>query len=101
MHNDTVSTTPPSLAQTTAQEADAALHATTAGAKEENTKQIAELADATVEAHIAEHIRGMVASTVDHVSIHATATTREHTEHWQQWALGVADGVERGESAVA
>ena len=47
-----------------------------------------------------EHIRGMVAATMAHLSIDASAITQENAAHWQQWALGVADGVERGLPAV-
>ena len=62
-------------------------------AQEENTKQIAALRDDASEGHIAEHIRGMVAATMGHLSVQATDITRNHAEHWQQWALGVADGL--------
>ncbi len=81
---------------TPAQQADAAQHATTAEAKTENTKQVAALADGTPGTHIAEHIRGMVAATVTHVSTNATTSVQADTDHWQQWALGVANGFERG-----
>ncbi|MDP2370489.1 hypothetical protein [Rhodoferax sp.] len=101
MHNDTATTAPPSPAQTPAQQADAALLATTAEARTENAKQITELTDGALEAHIAAHIRGMVAATVAHVAINASHSVQAATEHWQQWALGVAKGFERGESAVA
>ena len=85
---------------TPAQQAEAAQYATTIEAKTENTKQLASLADGTVEAHIAEHVRGMVAATVALVSINASATTQADAQLWQQWALGVADAVERGVPAV-
>ena len=62
-------------------------------AQEENTKQIAALRDDASQGHIAEHIRGMVATTMGHLSVQATDITRNHAEHWQQWALGVADGL--------
>jgi hypothetical protein len=35
----------------------------------------------------------MVAATMGHLSVQATDITRNHAEHWQQWALGVADGL--------
>ncbi len=59
----------------------------------ESTKQIAALGDDVHAAHIAEHIRGMVAATMAHLPSHSTDTARHHAQHWQQWALGVADGM--------
>ncbi len=79
-----------------AQEADAALNATTVEAKGENAKQIAALSVGADQAHVTEHILGMVATTMAHISIHASAATRANAEHWQQWALGVAEGVVQG-----
>ena len=73
--------------------ADPALQAITAEAKAENAKQIAELSVGADESHVEEHIRGMVAATMAHVSTHASATTQANAEHWQQWALGVGKGV--------
>lgn len=61
---------------------------------QENTKQIASLSDDANEAQIAEHIRGMVAATMGHPSIHASDTGKSDAEQWKQWALGVADGLE-------
>ncbi len=81
---------------TTEQEADPALQAITAEAKAENTKQIAALSVGADQAHVTEHILGMVATTMAHISIHASAATRANAEHWQQWALGVAEGVVQG-----
>lgn len=101
MHNDTATNTLPSPALTPTQQADAALRATSLDAKAENTRQLAALADSATESHVAEHIRGLVAWTVAHVSIDASDTTREHTENWQQWALSVAEGIERGQTAHA
>lgn len=93
-------TTTTLTAPTPAQQADAAQYAITIEAKTENTKQVAELTDGTPGTHIAEHIRGMVASTVAHVSLNTSATTQADAQLWQQWALGVADAVERGVPAV-
>ena len=70
-----------------------ALQAITAEAKAENAKQIAALSVGTDASHVADHIRGMVAATMAHVSSHASTTTRANTELWQQWALGIAEGV--------
>ena len=58
---------------------------------QEGMEQIAALRDDAQEGHIAEHIRGMVAATMGNLSIHASAASRSQAEHWQQWALGVAD----------
>jgi hypothetical protein len=60
---------------------------------QEGIAQIATLRDDANEGQIAEHIRGMVAATMGNLSIHASVTTRNNAEHWQQWALGVADGI--------
>ncbi len=57
--------------------------------QQENSKQIAALRDDASESHIAEHIRGMVATTMGNVALHSTDATQ-----WQEWALGVADGLE-------
>ena len=58
---------------------------------QDGMEQIATLRDDAQEGHIAEHIRGMVAATMGNLSIHASAASRSQAEHWQQWALGVAD----------
>jgi hypothetical protein len=58
------------------------------------TEQIATLRDDTNEGHIAEHIRGMVAATMGNLSTQASDATRNEAQQWQQWALGVADGLE-------
>ena len=77
-----------------AQEADAALQAITGQAKAENLSRVAELSEGTDDAYVAEHIRGMVAATMSHLSADAPALTRLNAEQqWQNWALGVADGV--------
>jgi hypothetical protein len=76
-----------------AQEADAALQAITVEAKAENLTRVSELSEDTEEAHVAEHVQGMVAATMGHLSVDAPAITRNNAEQWQDWALGVADGV--------
>ena len=76
-----------------AQEADAALQAITGQAKAENLLRVAELSDGADEAQVAAHIRGMVAATMGHLSADAPNVTRNHAEQWQDWALGVAEGV--------
>ena len=90
MNIDTTSSSPPTPAEKTAREATAAQNAIKAEAKEENTRQIAELSDGARDVHVTEHIRGMVAVTMAHLSIHASATTRENAQQWQQWALAAA-----------
>lgn len=75
------------------QEADAALQAITGQAKAKNLSRVAELSEGTDEAHVAAHIRGMVAATMGHLSADAPTLTRFNAEQWQNWALGVADGV--------
>ena len=89
MNTDSNATARPSAAQ----EADAALQAITGQAKAENLSRIAELSEGTDDAHVAEHIRGMVAATMSHLSADAPALTRLNAEQWHNWALGVADGV--------
>ena len=91
---------PPTPAQTAAQQADASQNVITSEAKAANTLRIAELSAGTHETHVAEHIRGMVAATMGQLSINTAAINRENAAHRQQWALGVADGVEQGLPAV-
>jgi hypothetical protein len=61
---------------------------------QEGAKQIAALREDSDQEHIAEHIRGMVAATMGYLSDVATDAARTHAAHWQQWALGAADGIE-------
>jgi hypothetical protein len=77
-----------------ASEAHAEECAASAEAKQENTKQISELRENSNDRHVAEHIRAVVAVTMAGMTIHATDSTRSHAEHWQQWALGIADGLD-------
>lgn len=60
---------------------------------QEGMEQIAALRDDAHEGHIAEHIRGMVAATMGHLSVESTDATKSDAQQWQQWALGVADGL--------
>ena len=82
------------------QEANAAERACTAQTKAENLIQVAALSDGVDQAYVSEHIRGLVAVTMAHLSVTASAATVGHAEHWEGWALGVADGVQRGVPAV-
>lgn len=100
MNMDSTPTAAHTLDQTTVLEADAAQQAITAESRETNARRIAEISDGTDASHVAEHIRGLVAVTMAHLSVQASATTREHAEHWQQWALDVASRTERGVSVL-
>ena len=95
--NTTTTSMAPSIGT---QEADAAERACTAQAKAENLVQVAALSDGVDQAHVTEHIRGLVAVTMAHLSVNVSTATLGNAEHWQGWALGVADGVERGVPAV-
>ena len=65
-----------------AQEAEAALQAVTDQAKATNLAVVAELSEGTAdEGHVAEHIRGMVAATMGHLSADAPAATRNNADH--------------------
>jgi hypothetical protein len=59
---------------------------------QEGLQQIAKLREDTNEAHIAEHIRGMVAATMGYLASDASDASLKNAEQWQGWALGVADG---------
>ncbi len=76
-----------------AQEADAARETVAEIAKAENLRRVAELSEGANEAQVAAHIRGLVAATMGHLSADAPPVARNNAEHWQDWALGVADGV--------
>ena len=71
MNTDSNSMARPSAAQ----EADAALHAMSEQAKANNLAIVADLSEGSDEAHLAEHIRGMVAVTMGHLSADAPAIT--------------------------
>ena len=60
----------------------------------ENNEQIAALRDDANDNQIADHIRGMVAATMRHLSGQDSDANRNDAEQWKQWALGVADGLE-------
>ena len=81
-------------------EADAAERACTEQAKAENLIQVTALSDGIDQAHVAEHIRGLVAVTMANLSVNASAATVGNAKHWQGWALGVADGIEHGVPAA-
>ena len=60
---------------------------------QEGIAQIVALRIDVNDGHIAEHIRGMVAATMGTLSVHASDATRNDAAQWQQWALGVANGL--------
>ena len=82
------------LADWTAHEALAAELAIGADARAENARQIASLSSFASSGQQAEHIRGLVATTMTHLSAQASPATLENTTQWQMWALGMADGIE-------
>lgn len=61
-------------------------------AMEQNLKAVAELAISADRGQQGEHIRGIVATTIAHLSSDATTATRELAAQWRAWALGLADG---------
>lgn len=61
--------------------------------------QLAALRDEAKESHIAEHIRAIVAVTMGNLSSQASDATRNDAQQWQQWALGVANGLEQPAAA--
>jgi hypothetical protein len=73
----------------------AAHHANGDAAKADNLKALAEFNDTADSAQQADHIRGIVAATMAHLSADATAATRDSAAQWQQWALGVSDALGR------
>jgi hypothetical protein len=60
---------------------------------QEGVQQLAILREDCTEAHIAEHIRGMVAATMAHLAVDGSNATIQSAEQWQAWAQGVADGI--------
>jgi len=69
-----------------------AQNALQSAAMERNLKALAELAESADHSQQGEHIRGIVATTIAHLSSDATAATRELAAQWRSWALGLADG---------
>jgi hypothetical protein len=93
MNTESTSMAPSLLAQ----EADATAYAITAQAKAESLTGVAELFRDANQDHVAEHIRGLVAVTMAHLSIKAAVTTRDNAKQWQDWALrmGFSEGFRR------
>ena len=96
MINDVSTQSPAQLADRAAQEAAAARRAIEAEAMSENARQVAALSDVAHSGQQAEHIRAVVDATMSQISMHASSATRENATRWQTWALGLADGLDRG-----
>lgn len=61
-------------------------------AMEENLKAVAALADSADKAQQDEHIHGIVATTLAHLSSDASAATHELAAQWKDWALSLVGG---------
>ena len=94
MHIDAGTPTPTQLAELAAHQALAARHAIQTEAKATNARQVAALSAWADSGQQAEHIRGLVATTMAYLAPHASAATREDAAQWQAWALGLADGLD-------
>jgi hypothetical protein len=81
-------TTDTALAERTAH------HANGATAKAENLKALAALSATANPSQQAAHIRGIVATTMAHLSAEATAATRNSAAQWETWALGLSNALE-------
>jgi len=68
----------------------AAHRAIGATAKAENLKALAELSATSDSSQLADHIRGIVATTMAHLALDATSATRDSAAQWQKWALGLS-----------
>jgi hypothetical protein len=68
----------------------AAHRAIGAAAKTANLKALAELSGSADSSQQADHIRGIVATTMAHLALDATAATRDSAAQWQKWALGLS-----------
>ena len=89
----TIDTMPSPLADWTEFLAGATLLANEASARAANSKQVAALSAWANSEQQAEHVRGLVAATVSQISTDASPAARERATNWQNWALGLADGL--------
>jgi hypothetical protein len=71
----------------------AAARAIGSAAKACNLKALAELSATADVSQQADHIRGVVATTMAHIAEDATAATRDSAAQWQAWALGLTDSL--------
>lgn len=62
-------------------------------AKAENMSALAELAASADSRQQADHIRGIVATTMAHIAADATTATRDSAAQWQAWALALSDAL--------
>ena len=68
----------------------AAHRAIGASAQAENLKALAELSATDDSSQQADHIRGVVATTMAHLALDATSATRDSASQWQKRALGLS-----------
>jgi hypothetical protein len=71
----------------------AAHQAIGADAKAQNLKALEELSSSADSTQQADHIRGIVATTMAHLAADATAATRASAAQWQTWALALSDAL--------
>ena len=62
-------------------------------AKADNLNALAELGASADSTQQAAHIRGIVATTIAHLTADATAATRDSAAQWQQWAQSLSDAL--------
>lgn len=67
----------------------AAVLANGSAAKADNLKALADVAANASQQQQADHIRGIVATTMAHIAADASRATRDSAAQWQQWALGL------------
>lgn len=79
----------------------AAYRANGASAKAENLRVLAALSATADNRQQADHIRGIVATTMAHLAADATVATRDSAAQWQKWALGLSDALLLGGPAPA
>lgn len=79
----------------------AATQAISSSAKAETLKALAELSASANSAQQADHIRGIVATTMAHLAADATAATRDSAAQWHAWALALSDSLQLDVRAVA
>jgi len=71
----------------------AATQAISPSAKAQTLKVLAELSASADSAQQADHIRGIIATTMAHLAADATAATRDSAAQWQTWALGLSNSL--------
>jgi hypothetical protein len=71
----------------------AAHRATGTAAKADNLAALAALSTCADNRQQADHIRGIVATTMAHLAADATAATHASAAQWQAWALGLSEAL--------